>query len=599
MVNYKGIAWNEIRYFYLFRRNSLYFWRVCMEKMWNKIKIVYRLRFVYIISLLIIAIAVISNSNTVLATETEGDGEFASSLDAASETEAIGGGLDVSANETKYRYDIAQSIVELRLIYKNSSGEEYIIKEGNGFFIGHADSQIYIICGRENLNMTEEEKNQLITEFLIEDNTFETDIQFKLNPDVYYEANVLADSEKLGIMILEPSVKLGDVTTLELDEDEYSNQVNDVIKVLSKENEKDSYWEEGVIVDWCTVDGLHYYNHNISIDKYNYGCPIVDEENKVIGINVFSKGTMNYAVQVGDVIDLCQDLSIEYNPVYSVDITELEVMVEEYLNLDLSNYTKDTSDECTRWYNQAELLKECVSRGEIDYSTQGLVDECTVNLSNSMEGLVEKTISKETVLLIVAISCGALFALFLVLTIVMCCKSKKYKKLLEKEKEDKTTAKEALKLSGRITPGDKMNRLSAGMPLNRSLVTTTVDNQFVHSETTVLGLEERASTSDFMGKIQNNAYIIRRRTGEEVLINKNNFVIGKDSDAVDYYITYNVNISRRHAVITQIKGNYYIKDMETTNGTYVNGFRLEKGKETMLQDGAVIVIADEEFEFCK
>lgn len=560
---------------------------------------IYKLICASILSLLIMAFAIVTNHDLTFAMETEEGDISASPMDAASETDA--GGTDIYGTNqgTDYIYDVEQSVVEVRVIYNGDSDEEYIIKGGNGFFIGHSDSQVYIVCGRESLVLTSEEKEQVVSTFLLEDNKFATVIQFKIEPDVFCEAKVIADSEKLGIIILEPVQKIGSVTTLALDEDEYSNKINDSIRVLSKEDENDSYSEEGVIVDWCTIDGIHYYVHDVAVREWNYGCPLVDEENKVIGVNILSDGTKSYAVQVGDIIKLCQELGIDYNPTYSVDTIQLEEKVDEYLKLDLSKYTQESVERCTGNYEQAKQLLEAVNNGIIDYSTQGQVDECAVKLGNSMDELEKKGITKEIVLLIISISCGVLFVLFLVLTIVMGSKSKKYKKLLEKERDDKTTAKEALKLSGRITPGDKLNRLSAGMPLNRSLATTTIDNQFVKSETTVLGMEELNLTGGLMSKIQNNAYIVRRRTGEEVLINKNNFVIGKDSEVVDYYISYNVNVSRKHAVINQIKGNYYIKDMGTTNGTYVNGFRLEKDKETMIQDGSVIVIADEEFEFRK
>jgi len=562
-------------------------------------KKMYKIICVGIVTLLIMTTNIVFNYELTFATELEEDDVIASPMDAASETDA--GATDIYGTEqgTDYIYDVEQSIVEVRVIYDDDSDDEYIIKGGNGFFIGHNESQVYIVCGRECLVLTREEKNQVVSEFLLEDNEFATVIQFKIEPDVFCEAKVIADSEKLGIIILEPVQKVGNVTTLELDEDVYSNKINDPIKVLSKEDEKDSFSEEGVIVDWCTIEEIHYYVHNVVVRDCNYGCPLVDEENKVIGVNILSDGTKNYAVQIGDIIELCLELGIDYNPSYSVDTIRLEEKIDEYLKLDFSKYTQESVDRCTVNYEQAKQILEAVSNGTIDYSTQGLVDECALELGNSMEKLEEKGITKELVLLIVAISCGALFVLFLVLTIVMGLKSKKYRKLLEKERDDKTTAKEALKLSGRITPGDKLNRLSAGMPLNRSLATTTIDNQFVKSETTVLGMEEPNLTGGLMSKIQNNAYIVRRRTGEEVLINKNNFVIGKDSEVVDYYISYNVNVSRKHAVINQINGNYYIKDMGTTNGTYVNGFRLEKDKETMIQDGSVIVIADEEFEFRK
>lgn len=44
-------------------------------------------------------------------------------------------------------------------------------------------------------------------------------------------------------------------------------------------------------------------------------------------------------------------------------------------------------------------------------------------------------------------------------------------------------------------------------------------------------------------------------------------------------------------------GVFYIIDQKSTNGTYVNGIRLNPMQETELKNGDTIQLSDEEFEF--
>lgn len=92
------------------------------------------------------------------------------------------------------------------------------------------------------------------------------------------------------------------------------------------------------------------------------------------------------------------------------------------------------------------------------------------------------------------------------------------------------------------------------------------------------------------------ARIRRSKTDEEREINANPFVIGKGAGC-DYLIEDNKAISRRHAVIEKRDGIYVITDENSTNGSFVNGRRLESNQPEILRDGDVIRLADEDFCF--
>jgi len=72
------------------------------------------------------------------------------------------------------------------------------------------------------------------------------------------------------------------------------------------------------------------------------------------------------------------------------------------------------------------------------------------------------------------------------------------------------------------------------------------------------------------------------------------FFIGKKKDAVDGCIKAR-GISRIHGKISREAGEYYLEDLNSTNGTYLNGGRLEVHEKVRIQAGDRIGFADIEY----
>lgn len=125
-----------------------------------------------------------------------------------------------------------------------------------------------------------------------------------------------------------------------------------------------------------------------------------------------------------------------------------------------------------------------------------------------------------------------------------------------------------------------------------------VPSQAVSADTEVLSYYNE--TAVLSGQLMNNGRtqlvcMTRLRTGETFCISKPNFWIGKDAANVDYCITNNGAISRRHMLVTIQNGQCYIRDNNSTNKVFLNGRMLTPQEDVCVSNGDRIKLGDEEF----
>ncbi len=85
------------------------------------------------------------------------------------------------------------------------------------------------------------------------------------------------------------------------------------------------------------------------------------------------------------------------------------------------------------------------------------------------------------------------------------------------------------------------------------------------------------------------------RENLEIVINKEEFLIGKQEGSVDFKLTISNAISRVHCKIITINNIAYVEDLGSSNGTFVNGKRISSGDRIPLNQGDKVVIANQEF----
>lgn len=91
------------------------------------------------------------------------------------------------------------------------------------------------------------------------------------------------------------------------------------------------------------------------------------------------------------------------------------------------------------------------------------------------------------------------------------------------------------------------------------------------------------------------AQLINLRTGMTMSIESGSVILGRSKDA-DFVINGNNKVGRKHASVENRGGNYILRDLNSTNGTYLNNRRID-GSGATLRSGDIIILGGEQIEF--
>ena len=97
----------------------------------------------------------------------------------------------------------------------------------------------------------------------------------------------------------------------------------------------------------------------------------------------------------------------------------------------------------------------------------------------------------------------------------------------------------------------------------------------------------------FLGANDKNPILKNLSTGDVYEVTSNPFTIGK-SQTCNLVIADKV-VSRHHAEVVQYGDKYFIKDLSSTNGTFINGNKLMADTDVELKDGQEIIFANKKF----
>lgn len=471
-------------------------------------------------------------------------------------------------------------VVQVNTVLVDDNNERHLICGGSGFIIGDTEGTEYVITCNHTVNPGESVKTAAYEYLEIPDtddaaSRMSLVTEVVIEGDVVLSASVLTASTELDMAVLQLPQPIYTRTPLKILTNESYDVSNlpygtdDMVYALGLPdkvvfNSEVKYYSdsqvvvtEGHIIDNTVVDGVQVVANDSATDYNNYGGPLVNENGYVIGMNLpVNEDSCSLALDSTKITKVLDGLGVAYTKV-----TDTSAVKEETPVVDAQENTE--TDE------QAEVA--------------------TVTEKPKKSGM------SESVLMIVCIV-GVLALAGIITGIVMCVLHKDNKKKNEDTVIKKTYNGPTFDFD--INAAKPAKAAQPGRPVKgqKAPAMPTGDETTILSQMPAAYDGETELLSGELNISQHLGTLVRKSSSEEISIDKSDFVIGKDARA-DYCIRNNTSISRKHVLITNGRNGAYIQDCNSTNGTFINGTRIEGGRLVLLNNGDVIKMSNEEFEY--
>lgn len=559
-----------------------------------------------------------------------------------------------SAGEETPNYNASGSIVQVVILYQDENTNYHIIQSGSGVLLDEKT----VVTNRHLIVLSEENKTaagEYLSELLGQTISFippeeghgevaSYQVAVVIEADIYNMATSTFSSADWDVATLTLSSPMSKEYAVLGDSDQIES--GKLVSVLGFPNSSCTEPRSFQLGDLMITEGVcsdregGNINHTAVMQRGNTGGALVDEYGRVVGIATYSgnEAGIYSALPINQIKAYLSRDGVAYRE----DMADYDAVAEEKTatETDSGNVHTTVKTDLYRTLQEAKIICEGGNDGlyteesfrelQVEYDVaqniydderaeQKLIDEETEILRGKIDGLEKIKKTDVAFIVTIVVSSVALVVLITIL-IILCVRKGKTKKDKEEEKQRiKTIGGNADRNSDEYA-GPYQSSVSAikgaqniGLPSSqlyaRFDAKTNVNRNNVpvnyggNAGTTVLqsGSGEGEGTTVLNSFVQEpvRAFLYRSSTGENVSITGESFVIGKNSEGVDYTVDGNTGISRRHAMLTRQYEEYYIEDLHSTNSTYVNGVRVMPGNKQLLETNDVIYLADEEFIFMK
>lgn len=451
--------------------------------------------------------------------------------------------------------DAKQGVVQVNTTFLDDNGQKHVICGGAGFLIGDAEGTEYVITCNHIVSPSQEVKDAAYDYLQISN---ENDNWSKINlstevvveGDVVITTSLLTASSELDMAVLQlpqpiyTKTPLTILTEANYDITELPYQSGDTVFALG--------FPEAITYD----SQVQYYMDNQIASNTGSIVSLLNRN----GIQVVETNAVINSTNYGGPLVDSNGYVIGMNMVgndgetgYALDSTKI-IKVLDGLGV---------------VYSQVN---------DVPHGKEEAAETKTTETQPAAAPAPEQKTNSVTTLIIICVAAVVIIAAVITLVVLL---------VLRKDKKAKTKDTVIKSYNG---PTVDFNVPST--PEKLSDETTILGGSFTPAndgETQLLSGELKTK--------QNFGTLVRKRTSERIEINKPDFSIGKDALHSDFFIENNSSISRKHAVISGNVNGVFIQDCNSTNGTFVNGTKLERGGMIRLNDGDSIKMSNEEFEY--
>ncbi len=465
---------------------------------------------------------------------------------------------DIPAEEMK------NAVVEVQVGFVMQDGMFYPMKHASGCILANSEDGVYVVTTNHTVSITDKEKKRYCRKKNIKmDYSMSTAIRLAVKGDVMTEADIVASSQEYDFCILSSDDVLQEKGYFSLSSAAAISTGDSVCTLGFGKGSKGAsrtYGSEeveigsGIVLHVADADAdtrrkREYIRHTGIVTAGNSGGALLSEDGYLIGMNNSSirrsRKDDHYSLSVDEIREVLDNYGIYYRS--KGDLEAYEKFRELYDRCEA--LCADTGYEAGTRDALAVVLQEVKPILEETQYDPARISEAMEMLEEARQSLKEKSPRIRIVIIILGIVIAGLSVNLL--RVCLWIRGNK--------------ASQEMMQQAYGTPSDGTDNGMPGGNRRRNL-------------------------------IRYRAGLKREKNGKVILLNYDSFIIGKSVGKSDYTIADNSAISRQHAKITRKNGNYYIQDMGSANGTYVNG-QENNGAETLLKDHDKILLADEMFEF--
>lgn len=472
-----------------------------------------------------------------------------------------------------------EGVVQVNTVLVDDNNEKHVLCGGTGFIIGDTEGTEYVITCNHIVNPGESVKTAAYEYLEIPDtddaaSRMSLATEVVIEGDVVLTASVLTASTELDMAVLQLPQPIYTRTPLTfLTNDEYDVENLPYISgetvyalgfpetiLFSSDtvyySDSQVVVSKGTLIETGVVDDVQVIENDAATDYNNYGGPLVNANGYVIGMNLpVVEGSNSCALDSTKITKVLDGLGVAYDKVSNTALAEEKPIVED-------------QDEAVN-----DDTKDQVVPAEVK----------------------EKSGMSESLIMIISIV-GVLALAGIITGIVMWVLHRGNKK-----KNEDTVIKKAYNgptFDFDVNAAKPATKAQSAKPEKRGKAPAmpTGDETTILSQMPAANDGETELLSGELNTVQHLGTLVRKSSSEEISIDKSDFVIGKDARA-DFCIRNNTSISRKHVLITSGRNGAYIQDCNSTNGTYVNGTKIESGRLVLLNNGDVIKMSNEEFEY--
>lgn len=512
-------------------------------------------------------------------------------------------------------------VVPISLYLIDTNDGKHLIKSSYGVFVGNEDDGLEnLIVNAVDVQASPEELQYMYDSLGIPEEEWDrtnTTVEVTVERDIPIEASIQNISTSLNLAVIKMNEKIFSYNAITFDVDENAVSPTEEVYIL----DTDSASHSGYVVNESAVNGIKYVQFDSSFDVEQSGNAVFDKDGEFVGLVQNSiDGIHKNALSSKEIVVMLKTLGIYADvadhTIAEIDKSALIAATDVADKLDLTLYTEETAAVMAQRIEEARSI---IINSDV---TQETVDDAYKQLSLAQDGLVmDKSLAPITIVLIVVVSVlvFGIIVFIIVFNVRKKVLKKKEAKRLEMERKKAPTVNGPFVPSGakKENKNNSLDNRSGILQINEERAKSTQlarkDNEeknqklsrmegfaptstvvnFNEEDTTVLSVMQKPIAPE---KKRSYPTLNRNNGGEIIEINRDEFVLGKSVQKADYVIE-SKSVSREHAKIIFKEGAYYVLDMGSLNGSYLNGNKMEPRQEYKLKAGDVLTFADTEFAF--